>query len=130
MTDKQRPGLVRLGNSDLTLADTAEDVRGRGVLDRHGNEIGMIDSLMVDDRERRVRFLHVSSGGVLGIGDKTFMIPVESIAQIHGDHVHVDQTRDRIVQGPTYDPAMVEQPDYWENSYQYYGIAPFWNLNL
>lgn len=129
MTDNPRPELVRLGDTDFTLASRSEDIRGREVLDKDGNEIGTIDALMVDEVEREVRFLHVSAGGFLGIGDATFLIPVDAITQVHDDHVHVDQTRDRIVEGPRYDPALAEHPDYWENSYQYYGIAPFWNLN-
>ena len=129
MTDKQRPDLVRLGDTDLTLAPGAEDIRGRKLLDKDGNEIGTIDALMLDQGEQKIRFLHVSAGGFLGIGDETLLIPVDAVTEIHDDHVHVDQTRDRIVEGPRYDPALVESPDYWEKSYQYYGIAPFWNIN-
>ena len=129
MTDKRHPDLVRLGDTDLTLDSGSEDIRGRKLLDRDGDEIGTIDALMLDQGEQKIRFLHVTAGGFLGIGDETFLIPVDAITQIDDDHVHVDQTRDRIVEGPRYDPALAESPDYWEKSYQYYGIAPFWNIN-
>lgn len=129
MTDSRRPNLVKLGDTDLALADGAEDIRGRDVIDRDGNEIGTVDALMLDDRERQVRFLHVAAGGVRGIGEEPLLIPVDVVTAIHADHVHVDLERERLLEGPRYDPRLVERPDYWEHSYQYFGIAPFWNLN-
>lgn len=126
MSERTQSRPIKLGDTELTVADPAEDIRGHTVVDQAGEEIGTVDGLMIDDDERKVRFLHVAAGGFLGIGEKTFLIPVDAIARIDDDQVRVDQTRDRIVGGPTYDPALAEQPDYWENSYGYYGYAPYW----
>lgn len=127
MATNQRSNLVKLGDTDLTVGDPSEDVRGRKVIDKSGEEIGEVDGLMLDEDEAKVRFLHVAAGGFLGIGEKTFLIPIDAITKIDGDHVHVDQTREHIVEGPEYDPALVEEEGFWERSYGHYGYTPFWS---
>lgn len=125
--DQQIPAnLVKLGQTDLTVEDPREDVRGRKVLDRDGEELGRVHGLMIDDRENKVRFLEVSGGGFLGIGDHTVLIPVDAITKIDDEHVHVDQTRQHVAGGPKYDPDLAKYPDYWLGYYGYYGVSPFW----
>ena len=126
MTTKQRATLIKLGDTDLTVRDPAEDVRGRKVVDRHGDEIGTVDGLLIDQDEAKVRFLQVGAGGFLGLGERHFLIPVDAITRIDPDHVHVDQTRKRIVGAPTYDPSLAREPTYYEDLYGYYGYAPYW----
>jgi len=64
----------RLSDSKLTVKHPDEDVRGRKVLDKAGEDIGTVDELFIDDRESKVRFLRVEAGGVLGIGAKVVLI--------------------------------------------------------
>jgi hypothetical protein len=44
------------------------------------------------------------------------------------DEVHVSETRERVVDSPVYDPALVVPPprETWEPLYGYYGLSPFW----
>lgn len=118
--------LVKLGDTGLTIADPAQDLRGRRAIDRDGNEIGKVEALYVDEAERRVRFLEVESGGFLGIGGETRLLPVDALARIDRDAVHVDETRDRVHGSPRYDPEVTEEREYWNHLYGYYGRAPYW----
>jgi sporulation protein YlmC with PRC-barrel domain len=123
--------LISLNDESLTVADAAEDVRGYTVLDRNGDDIGSVDDLLVDDGERKVRFLQIKSGGFLGLGGKTFHIPVDAVVKIHDDHVHVDQTREHVGSGPAYDPDVVmegafEEGGYYHGVYRHYGHSPYW----
>ncbi len=124
-TDRQ---LVRLDDMDFTVASKAEDIRGHKVLDQAGEEVGKIDGLMIDREERKVRFMEVASGGFLGIGEKTFLIPVDAITQIHDDHVHIDRTREHVAGGPDYDPDIMPKDDVWESTYGHYGHTPYWGV--
>ncbi len=126
MSQTTKPTLVKLGDTDLTVGDPNEDVRGRTVLDRNNEEIGHVDALLIDDRESKVRFLRVAAGGFLGLGERTFLIPVDAVARIDADHVHVDQTRERLVAAPAYDPTLVAERDYYDDLYGYYGYATCW----
>ena len=128
MTDQMTTQLETVGDSDLTLANSGEDIRGRKVLDQTGEEIGDVGALMIDRDEARVRFIRVAAGGFLGIGEKTFLVPVDAITAITDDHITVDQTRDHVVSGPEYDPGVVRDQgeSYWADTYAHYGYGPFW----
>ncbi|MGI8485269.1 MAG: PRC-barrel domain-containing protein, partial [Thermomicrobiales bacterium] len=90
MSDINKESLVKLGDTDLTVANPAEDIRGRKVVDKNGDDIGDVDALMIDTDEAKVRFIQIGAGGFLGIGEKHFLIPVDAITSINDDTVHVD----------------------------------------
>ena len=79
MTDVRTHTLMKLSETDLTPASKDEDIRGRAVMDSTGEKIGEVKDLMIDEGESKVRFLQVGAGGVLGIGDKHFLIPVDAV---------------------------------------------------
>jgi sporulation protein YlmC with PRC-barrel domain len=128
--------LLSVTDEAITVADTSEDVRGHAVVDRNGEDIGKVDDLLVDDGGRKVRFLQIKEGGFLGIGGRTFLIPVDAVARIEDDTVHVDQTGEHVGAGPTYDPVIASddawrneayrEGGYYEGLYGHYGYAPFW----
>ncbi|HUX86848.1 MAG TPA: PRC-barrel domain-containing protein [Chloroflexota bacterium] len=90
----------RLSDSKLTVKHPDEDVRGRKVLDKAGEDIGTVDDLFIGDRESKVRFLRVEAGGVLGIGAKVVLIPVDAITQVTATAVHIDRSREHVAGGP------------------------------
>lgn len=123
--------LLRLSEERLELTDPAEDVRGYTVIDRDREEIGSVEDLIVDDREKKVRFLQVQAGGFLGMGGRHFLVPVDAVVRIHDDHVHVDQARDHVAGGPAYEPDVVSEDalrddGYYGGVYRHYGYSPFW----
>lgn len=128
-----RPGtpplLVKLMDSGMTIADAQQDIRGRTVVDEHGDDLGHVEHLLIDTQERKVRLLDIRAGGFLGLGEKRFLIPVEAVVNIEGDRVRLNQSRERVVQSPDYDPQLAEQPQdagYYEPYYGYYGYTPYW----
>ena len=118
--------LHKLSDSKLTVADNADDIRGRKVLDKTGAEIGSVDDLMIDDREKKVRFLLVASGGFLGLGDKKFLVPVDAVTEVTADAVHIDRARAHVTGGPGYDPELIANLDHLDRVYGHYGYQPYW----
>lgn len=125
MTDDIPSALTRLVDTDLTLASEADDIRGRAVLDRDGEEVGDVHDLVIDPTERRVRLLEVASGGFLGIGEKKLLIPVDAVTTVD-ESVHIETAREHVAGSPAYDPELVQEPDYYQSVYDYYGYPPFW----
>jgi sporulation protein YlmC with PRC-barrel domain len=126
MTTPSLSALSRLSETGQTVATADEDVRGRKVIDRDGEDVGRVDDLLIDDAERKVRFLLVAYGGFLGIGESKSYIPVDAITRITDDEVHIDQARAYVAGAPKYDPDVVAEPDYYSGIYGYYGYPPFW----
>ncbi|HEU4682186.1 MAG TPA: PRC-barrel domain-containing protein [Gemmatimonadales bacterium] len=126
-TSRERTAtLYRLEARDLQLADPNADIRGKNVRDLAGEEIGKVHDLLIDEEERKVRFIEVASGGVLGIGDTKFLLPVEAATAVLADEIRINQDRTQVVGSPRYDPNLIEQPDLNE-LYRYYGYGtPFW----
>jgi CBS domain-containing protein/sporulation protein YlmC with PRC-barrel domain len=124
-TSDTKATLIRLSDTDLTLADRAEDIRGRKAFDMAGEELGDVKDLFIDEREHKVRFLEVSSGGFLGLGATKFMLPVDAITRITDDAVYMNQSRERVAGSPHYDPTLVEER-YVSDVYRHYGYAPYW----
>jgi len=54
--------------------------------------------------------LEVRAGGFLGLGDRHFLLPAEMITSIVTNKVRVNETRERIVNTPAYDPNLTEIP--------------------
>ena len=119
------PVLVRLSDSGLALEDLTHDVRGLDVYDEDGDQIGTVEDLYADAEERKVRFLDVSAGGFLGLGERRFLIPVEAVSEVREDGVVVvDQKRRKVAESPLFDANVVPQPPYQDELYKYYGYLP------
>jgi sporulation protein YlmC with PRC-barrel domain len=123
--DSSAHTLVRLADVALQLADPADDVRERKVVDRNGDEVGKVDGLIIDETERRVRFLEVGSGGFLGLGEQKQLVPVEAITRVDPDAVHISSERTHVAGGPAYDPDIEPERQYYEDVYGYYDYPPF-----
>jgi sporulation protein YlmC with PRC-barrel domain len=119
------PTIVRLSDAHLTLAAADQDIRGRKVIDSDGREMGVVDELMIDDLEKKVRFLRVEAGGFIGFGGKRFLIPVDAIRTIDSDQVHIDRSCEHLQDAPPYNPELISEEEIL-CLYGYYGYAPFW----
>jgi hypothetical protein len=118
--------LVKLNDTGLTLADPAEDIRDRKVVDASGEDVGHVSALFIDRAGRKIRMLEIRAGGFLGIGDRHFLLPVEAITKVAEHEVHINQKRDKVVHSPAYDPTLVvKPPEYWGSYYGYYGMSPY-----
>lgn len=129
MTKNEFGKLVRLSDVGETVVDKSDDVRGRKVIDKNGDELGKIDALLVDDRERKVRFLEVASGGFLGLGEHKSLIPIDAITQITEHQVHIDQEKGHVAGAPHYEPELGDTLPAYADIYGYYGYLPYWGLN-
>ena len=120
-----RPGaLHELGGASEAPGDANGNLRGREVLDRSGELVGAVDGLLVDAGERRVRFLRVVTGEPLPNVGRHFLVPIEAVARVEADRVHLDILRERIVSAPPYDRGRVDPPEYYAQLADYYGTGP------
>jgi hypothetical protein len=120
------PTLTRLRDTDRTVSGSDEDIRGRMVKDKDGQDLGRIDGLVIDDVQRKVRFMEVASGGFLGLGQSKSFIPVEAITRMTADEVYISHTRQHVAGAPAYDPDLVPNENRsLFNLYPYYGYSPF-----
>ena len=123
--------LEPLTSSGLELADPAADLRGREVRDRIGEEIGIVADLMVDPAIREPRMLLLESGGVLGLGKKRRLVPLEVIVEKDPRTVHLDRLRDEVFEAPEYrEPSDDEEEEaHYMAVYASYRVRPYWEAD-
>lgn len=126
MTLDNNATLYMLGDRGQTVDPSANDIRGLEVRDKHGEAIGKVADLLVDDQEDKVRFLLVEHGGFLGFGETKSLIPVDAVTKVTEREVLVDQSRERVAAAPGYTPDLVDDRTYQESIYGHYGQAPYW----
>jgi sporulation protein YlmC with PRC-barrel domain len=117
--------LIRLSNTNLQVADPAQDVSGYRVVDKDGQEVGEVADLILDRDERKVRFLEVAAGDLFGMGPGKSLIPLEAITRISGQVVSIDQTHQHVAAAPRYHPDLMVQDDVG-HLYRHYGLLPYW----
>lgn len=128
MTTHDSATLYVLGDRGQTVDGSANDVRGRRVKDKDGHGIGRVADLIVDDQEKKVRFLLVDHGGFLGFDKTHTMIPVDAVSKVTEDEVVIDQSHERVASAPGYAPDLVDDRVFHGSLYSHYGYTPYWGL--
>ena len=120
---QQRSNLTKLSETDLPLEEPWQDVRGLDVYDITDEQIGSVEDLYVDREVHLASYLVVSAGGLLGLGKKHFLIPVEEASRDVGeDRVTITQNREKVLNSPEFDPDVgVPDADLQRAIDAYYG---------
>jgi sporulation protein YlmC with PRC-barrel domain len=120
--------LEGLTHSGLELADPAMDLRGRDATDHDGQAVGTVTDVLIDPDQRKARMLQVvSGGGLLGLGKKEFLVPVEAIAGGDPRTTYIDKLKDEILAGPEYHPDKIDDEEaHYADVYAHYGKTPYW----
>ena len=124
-------GLDRMSRTGLTVDDLEnldEDLSGRTVYDRNGDEMGEVEDELVDSRLLQAPFLLIGWGGILGLGHQQRLVPMEAISRTDPGGVVIDRDRETIESSPAYREGL--QGDdaelMYREAYDAYGITPYW----
>jgi sporulation protein YlmC with PRC-barrel domain len=118
----RQPNLVNLNDTDLHLEEPWQDLRGLDVYDINDDQIGSVEDVYVDRERREARLLDVSAGGILGIGKKHFLVPVEDVKRnLDGERLTVEHPKEKVMESPEFDPDDGPKWDLQRAVYAYYG---------
>jgi hypothetical protein len=99
------------------------ELRQRGVFDFGDCLIGHVTNIYVDD-EGNFRFVDVAMGGVLGIGKKHHLVPVEAIAEEEPGSITLTLDQQAVKSAPTLDaPHAAPDDDLQRAARQHCGLA-------
>jgi sporulation protein YlmC with PRC-barrel domain len=120
-----------LTSSGLELEDPAQDLRGREALDRDGDSVGTVTDMMIDPSLRAARLLLVErSSGLLGLGKKRYLVPLEVARPVDDRSVVIDRSKDEIESAPEYQASEGEQEElHYAEVYGIYGVRPYWEAD-
>jgi hypothetical protein len=99
------------------------ELRQRGVFDSGGSLIGYVENVYVDD-EGTFRFVDVATGGVMGLGTKHRLVPVEAIAEGEPGSITLTVDQQTIESTPTLgDPHAAPDEDLQRAAREHCGFA-------
>lgn len=109
---------------------SASTLKGDDVVNNTNEKLGTLEELMIDLNDGRIAYAVLSFGGFMGMGDKLFAIPWQSLT--------VDTAEKRLVlnvKKELLEKAPGFNKDHWPNMadhtwgasvHSYYGTKPFW----
>ena len=108
----------------------ASTLDGNDVVNRLGDDLGTIKEIMIDVPHGRVAYAVLSSGGLLGIGNKLFAVPWSALVLDTDRKCFIlDVDAERIKEAPGFDkdnwPSMADLT--WANEvHAWYGQRNYW----
>ena len=117
---------------DTLVFLSATSIIGNKVVNPAGEQLGNIKELMIDLEDAQVAYAVLSFGGLLGLGDKLFAIPLDALTFDTQEHtIILDVDKEVLKNAPGFDK------DHWPDDaqyeagwlldiYEYYGYSPYW----
>ena len=112
---------------------SATTIIGDSVKNAAGDSLGEVKELMLDVNSGRIAYAVLSFGGFLGLGDKFFAIPWQSLTLDTEDHAFIlNVDKETLENAPGFDkdhwPETTEEDNTWlMGVYDYYGYGPYWD---
>jgi sporulation protein YlmC with PRC-barrel domain len=96
----------KYGKDAILVGDLirASQFIGKEVRNQQNERLGKVDDLVLDLRSGQVAYTVLAEGGVLGIGEKLFAIPLQAFqAPEGGDRVVLRADREQVAKAPGFD---------------------------
>lgn len=108
----------------------AETLQGDRVMNLQGELLGKLRDIMIDVRHGRIAYAVMSSGGVMGFGDRLYALPWSALTMDAAQQCFLlDITRERLMEAPGFDrdrwPSMADTT-FAQSVHAYYGKPSYW----
>jgi sporulation protein YlmC with PRC-barrel domain len=105
---------------------TAKSITGDSVVNHQGEDLGIINDLMIDVQTGRIEYAVIEFGGILGLGGKLFAIPYDELRLNPEAHCFVlDRDKEELERLPGFDK------NHWPdtNDHYYAKVDPFGKMS-
>jgi sporulation protein YlmC with PRC-barrel domain len=115
--------------SPLYAAETtfisAEEIEGMTVVSQTGEELGEIESVRVDPQSGEIKFVNISKGGAIGIGEEETAVPFEALRfDRQNERATLTVNESKLDNAPQ--QANMSDDEFHRNLESHYGIGPAW----
>jgi hypothetical protein len=100
-----------------------QEIRQKGVLDPGDRIVGTVANLYVDEDSRQLRFVDVLTSGLLGLGRKHHLLPVEAVSQEGPGSITLGVDQQSVLSAPPFlNPHVVPDERYQRTILEHYGF--------
>lgn len=91
-----------------------------------GDTLGKITDLTI--RNDMATFAVISHGGVMGVGDKLTLVPMNALSITDNKNATLDITKDKFATAPNFEKSSADfsNRQWTEDTYRFYGVQPLW----
>lgn len=104
---------------------SAEEMEGMKVVSQTGEEIGEIKSAKTDHQSGEIKFVTISKGGVMGMGEEETAVPFEALRlDEQNERATLTVNESKLDNAPQ--QANMSDEEFQRNLESHYGVAPAW----
>jgi sporulation protein YlmC with PRC-barrel domain len=118
-------------NDMHTKVLSATTIIGDDVKNSAGEDLGLLEDIMLDVNNGRISYGVITFGGFLGMGNKLFAIPWSALVlNTEEKCFYLNIDKEQLENAPGFDkdhwPNMADH-EWGRTVYDYYGVAPYWD---
>jgi sporulation protein YlmC with PRC-barrel domain len=107
---------------------SSENVNGMRVTDSRGEDVGKIHDIVFDPSSGRIGYFVLSSGGLLGAGEKKYAVPFQSFQwNVDRKTLALKVDSEKLKNAPEFRSDMSYDRDFATRVDQYFGVSPSWD---
>jgi ribosomal 30S subunit maturation factor RimM len=115
MAQGEGSNLVKLDDFEGELDEHWQEIRGRKVIDKNGDEVGTVEELYIWEGPSTVHLVTVSGE------ERSFLIPVHTVTNVDEEAVALEVGRVKVMDSPEFDLDDVPDSETRRAAFDYYG---------
>jgi ribosomal 30S subunit maturation factor RimM len=115
MAQGEGSNLVKLDDFEGELDEHWQEIRGRKVIDKNGDEVGTVEELYIWEGPSTVHLITVSGE------ERSFLIPVHTVTNVDEEAVALEVGRVKVMDSPEFDSDDVPDSETRRAAFDYYG---------
>jgi sporulation protein YlmC with PRC-barrel domain len=115
MAQGEGSNLVKLDDFEGELDEHWQEIRGRKVIDKNGDEVGTVEELYIWEGPSTVHLITVSGE------ERSFLIPVHTVTNVDEEAVALEVGKEKVMDSPEFDSDDVPDSETRRAAFDYYG---------
>ena len=115
MAQGEGSNLVKLDDFEGELDEHWQDIRGRKVIDKNGDEVGTVEELYIWEGPSTVHLVTVSGE------ERSFLIPVHTVTNVDEETVALEVGKVKVMDSPEFESDDVPDSETRRAAFDYYG---------
>ncbi len=105
---------------------SAAEIEGAAVQNTKGEKLGKVSKLLIDLKSGQVGYAIVSAGGVLGMGEKKYIVPFKALKPGESGTLLLDVPAGKLKEAPEGNLEQALNRQQGAEIHRFYGVAPYW----